>query len=82
MIKTALAAIAALAIAAPAFAKEKKADTAPAGWENAAPIAYSELPAADAKINGTASKKRASKPRKVSENPAEAGSSQHEHPVQ
>jgi hypothetical protein len=82
MIKTALVTVAILAIAAPAFAKGKKADTAPAGWENAAPIAYSELPAADAKINGTASKKKAPKSRKVSENPAEAGSSQHEHPAQ
>jgi hypothetical protein len=82
MIKTALITIAVLAIAAPAFAKAKKAETAPAGWENAAPIAYSELPAADAKINGTASKQKASKHRKVSANAAEAGSSQHEHPAQ
>ncbi len=82
MIKTVLVTISVLAIAAPAFAKEKKAETAPAGWENAAPIAYSDLPAADAKINGTASKKKAPKQRKVSENAAEAGSSQHEHPAQ
>jgi hypothetical protein len=82
MIKTALAAIAVLAIAAPAFAKEKKAEKVPAGWENAAPIVYSELPAADAKINGEAPKKKAPKHRKVSENAAEAGSAQHDRPVQ
>ncbi len=53
MLKTALIAVTVLAVAAPAMAKgAKKAETAPAGWENAAPIAYSDLAAADAKING------------------------------
>ncbi len=53
MLKTALIAVTVLAVAAPAMAKgAKKADTAPAGWENAAPIPYSDLAAADAKING------------------------------
>jgi hypothetical protein len=54
MLKTALIAVTVLAVAAPAMAKGKKAETAPAGWENAAPIAYADLAAADAKINGPA----------------------------
>ena len=53
MLKTALIAVTVLAVATPVLAKgAKKAETAPAGWENAAPIAYSDLAAADAKING------------------------------
>ena len=46
MLKTALIAVTVLAVAAPALAKSaKKAETAPAGWENAAPIPYSDLAA-------------------------------------
>ena len=75
MLKTALIAVTVLAVAAPALAKSaKKAETAPAGWENAAPIPYSDLAAADAKINGGAAapkhhmKKKAAK----ADAPAEA----------
>ena len=57
MLKTALIAASILAVAAPAMAKgAKKAETAPAGWENSAPIAYGDLAAADMKINGPAPK--------------------------
>ena len=62
MLKTALIAVTVLAVAAPALAKgAKKAETAPAGWENAAPIAYTDLAAADAKINGAPAKHHAAK---------------------
>lgn len=71
MLKTALIAVTVLAVAAPAMAKgAKKAETAPAGWENAAPIPYSDLAAADAKINGAAPAKHHAAKKKAAKDDA------------
>ncbi len=76
MLKTILIATAALAVAAPAFAKPApKAETAPKGWENDTPIAYGDLAAKDAMINGTGPEHHMAK-KKAAKDAAEAGSSE------
>ena len=76
MLKTILIATAALAVAAPAFAKTApKAEAAPKGWENDAPIAYGDLAAKDAMINGSGPKHHMMK-KKASKDSSQAGSAE------
>jgi hypothetical protein len=83
MLKTALIAVTVLAVAAPALAKgAKKGETAPAGWENAAPIPYSDLAAADSKINGGGGAKRHTTRSKGAKAADQAGSTEAAKPAQ